>query len=55
MKIHIKSVISVAFNLAIKNIPVGWKLRLCMKEKFNVGKAKEDIKIMIYTATTYNK
>jgi hypothetical protein len=26
-----------------------------MTENFNVGKAKEDIKILIHTETTYNK
>jgi hypothetical protein len=26
-----------------------------MTENFNVGKANEDIKIVIYTETTYNK
>ena len=33
----------------------GEYLRLCMTEKFKVGKAKEVIKSMIYTETTYNK
>lgn len=30
-------------------------MRLCMAENFNVGRAKEDIKCMIYTDTIYNK